>query len=125
MSADQEGATVKRVIARLLVLMLVLASSAIAVPAGAQTDEARGGGRVRVRIVDNRFRPRTITIERGTRVRWVNRGARNHTTTSNTGAWDSGTLVPDETFGRRFGRRGTFNYHCEIHPSMTGTITVT
>ena len=123
MSVDQEGATVKRAIARLLVLVLAL--SAIAVPAGARTDEARGGERVRVRIVDNRFSPRDITIARGTRVRWVNRGNNPHTTTSNTNLWDSGTLSSGERFTRRFGRRGTFNYHCEIHPTMTATITVT
>ena len=123
MSVDQEGATVKRAIARLLVLVLAL--SAIAVPAGARTDEARGGERVRGRIVDNRFSPRDITIARGTRVRWVNRGNNPHTTTSNTDLWDSGTLSSGERFTRRFGRRGTFNYHCEIHPTMTATITVT
>lgn len=123
MSVDQEGATVKRAIARLLVLVLAL--SAIAVPAGARTDEARGGERVRVRIVDNRFSPRDITIARGTQVRWVNRGNNPHTTTSNTDLWDSGTLSSGERFTRRFGRRGTFNYHCEIHPTMTATITVT
>lgn len=122
MSVDQEGATVKRAIARLLVLVLAL--SAIAFPAGARTDEARGGD-PRVRIVDNRFRPRDITIARGTRVRWVNRGNNPHTTTSNTDLWDSGTLSSGERFTRRFGRRGTFNYHCEIHPTMTATITVT
>ena len=113
----------KRAIARLLVLVLAL--SAIAVPAGARTDEARGGGRVRVRIVDNRFAPRRIEIPRGTRVRWVNRGGNPHTTTSNTGLWDSGTLSSGERFTRRFGQRGTFRYHCEIHPTMTGRIIVT
>jgi plastocyanin len=113
---------VKRAIARLLVLVLAL--SATAVPAGA-TDEAQGGGRVRVRIVDNRFRPRTIEVARGTRVLWVNRGSNPHTTTSNTGLWDSGTLSSGERFTRRFGRRGTFRFHCEIHPTMTGRIIVT
>jgi plastocyanin len=124
-SAEPTGKepTVKRTIARLL--LLVLALSAIAVPAGARPDQVRGGDRQRVRIVDNRFRPRSISIPRGTRVRWVNRGNNPHTTTSNTDLWDSGTLSSGERFTRRFGRRGTFNYHCEIHPSMTATITVT
>jgi plastocyanin len=111
----------RRSIARML--LLVVALTAVAVPAVA--DEPSGVTRERVRIVDNRFRPRNITIERGTRVRWVNRGSNPHTSTSNRGIWDSGTLSPDERFTRRFGRRGTFRYHCEIHPSMTGTITVT
>jgi plastocyanin len=111
----------RRSIARML--LLVVALTAVAVPAVA--DEPLGVTRERVRIVDNRFRPRNITIERGTRVRWVNRGSNPHTSTSNRGLWDSGTLSPGERFTRRFGRRGTFRYHCEIHPSMTGTITVT
>src|SRR5262245_57302544 len=98
---DQEGATVKRSIARLLVL--VLAASAIAVPAVARTQEPLGTERVRVRIVDNRFRPRNITIARGTRVRWVNQGGNPHTTTSNAGLWDSGTLSSGERYTRLFG----------------------
>ncbi len=58
-------------------------------------------------------------------MRWRNRGNNNHTTTSNTGIWDSPTLSYGESYRRRFGQRGTFNYHCDIHPSMTATITVT
>lgn len=106
------------------VLALVLALTAVAGPVAAGTDEARGVERVRVRIVDNRFRPRNITIEAGTRVKWVNRGSRNHTTTSS-GLWNSGSLAPGESFRRRFNQQGTFNYLCTIHSSMTGTITVT
>ena len=112
----------KRSIARVLVLILALSATTVPLPAGA--DQALGPERVRVRIIDNRFRPRSITIDRGTRVRWVNRGSNPHTSTSNTGIWDSGTLSPGEGFTRRFGRRGTFRYHCEIHPTMTATITV-
>jgi plastocyanin len=80
---------------------------------------------VRVRIVDNAFRPRNLSIARGTVVRWVNRGDRSHTTTSDRSIWDSGTLSPGDTFRRRFRRAGTFRYHCEIHTGMTATITVT
>ena len=78
----------------------------------------------RVRVIDFGFRPRNLMIARGTVVRWVNRGNRTHTTTSNTGLWNR-TLSPGEVFRRRFRRMGTFAYHCSIHPQMTGTITVT
>jgi plastocyanin len=80
---------------------------------------------VRIRMLDNRFRPATITIDRGTVVKWRNRGDNTHTTTSNSGVWDSGNLSPGESFRRRFRQEGTFSYRCEIHLSMTGTITVT
>ena len=80
---------------------------------------------VRVRIVDKAFRPRNLSIARGTVVRWVNRGDRGHTTTSDTSIWDSNALSPGEAFRRRFRRMGSFGYHCTIHSGMTATITVT
>lgn len=116
----------KRSAIRSLALLVALVVLASPVDALERRNEPRGATTiVKVRIVDNRFRPRSRTIERGTVVRWRNRGDRTHTTTSDTGLWNSGRLSPDETFRRRFGRRGTFTYHCNIHPQMTGTITVT
>ena len=44
----------------------------------------------RVRIVDFAFAPRTISIKKGTRVRWANMDTTGHTTTSNSGAWIRG-----------------------------------
>jgi len=75
-------------------------------------------------MVDDRFRPRSLTVSRGTKVRWVNRGNHNHTTTSDNELWDSGLLSPGSSFARRFRTRGTFEYLCNVHPGMTGTITV-
>jgi plastocyanin len=103
---------------------LVVSLVVLAPAAGAGEDHVTGTTpRVRVRIVDNRFRPASISIERGTIVKWVNRGDNTHTTTSD--SWNSGNLSPGESFKKKFRRRGTFSYHCNIHPSMLGTITVT
>jgi plastocyanin len=73
---------------------------------------------------DNFYRPRTLRVDKGTRVMWRNNGSRPHTTTSNRGLWNSGTLEPGETFARRFRKVGTFRFHCEIHDGMTGKIVV-
>jgi plastocyanin len=79
----------------------------------------------RVKIVDFAFKPKAITVAKGTRLKWKNRGSVNHTTTSNKGGlWDSGTLAPGETFSRVFKKAGTFKYHCSIHSSMVGKIVV-
>src|SRR5206468_1560141 len=75
-------------------------------------------------IVDFAFNPSTLTIYQGTTVRWTNTGSATHTSTSDTGAWDSGSLVHNDTFLYTFTTAGTYPYHCDIHPSMTGTITV-
>ena len=109
-------------------LAVALALLVLVPPVGARErgNEPRGATEVvRVRIVDNAFRPRNLSIARGTVVRWVNRGDRSHTTTSDTGIWDSDTLSPGEAFRRRFRRMGSFGYHCMIHSGMTATITVT
>jgi plastocyanin len=38
--------------------------------------------------------------------------------------WDSGIVARNGNFSFAFQTPGTFRYHCEIHPSMTGTIVV-
>jgi plastocyanin len=79
----------------------------------------------RVRMVNFAFRPRSLTISAGTKVRWVDSEG-THSTTSNSGVWDSGVLSQGEAFGRVFRKAGTFKYHCSVHPSaMRGVITVT
>jgi plastocyanin len=108
-------------------LTVALALVVLAPPVGAREhgDGPSGTTQVeRVRIIDNAFRPQNLTVARGDVVRWVNRGTRTHTTTSNTGLWNE-SLSPGDTFRRRFRQAGTFRYHCTIHSGMTGRITVT
>ena len=77
-----------------------------------------------MRVVNFAFRPKSLTIPDGTKVRWVVREG-THSTTSNTGRWDSGVLSQGEAFGRVFRRAGTFRYHCSVHPTaMRGVIIV-
>ena len=116
----------KRSVIASVALVLGLSVAAPAADASGPGDHTRGAvTRVRVRIVDFRFRPVSITVDRGTIVKWKNRGGTSHTTTSNGGVWDSGTLTPGDTFRHRFRHRGTFAYHCSIHARMKGTIIVT
>ena len=78
-----------------------------------------------VSIIDNAFVPQHDTIIAGESVRWTNNGAVQHTSTSDgKSMWDSGTLDPGESFTFRFDTPGSYPYHCEFHPSMTGTILV-
>jgi glucose/arabinose dehydrogenase len=78
-----------------------------------------------VSIVDFDFVPQVDTIAVGDSVRWTNNGTSSHTTTSDTKSlWDSGTLSPGESFTFQFDTPGSYPYHCEFHPSMTGTIVV-
>jgi hypothetical protein len=40
------------------------------------------------------------------------------------GAFDSGAVQPGQSYSFTFDKPGTYTYHCEIHPDMTGTVTV-
>ncbi len=91
------------------------------------TGPAPLSGNVARDITDNAFPDGTFTIAKGTTVTWTNRGSNPHTVTEDGGAFDSGiipSVAPANTYARQFDSAGTFPYHCDVHPSMTGTITV-
>lgn len=81
-------------------------------------------GESSVAIADFAFNPGDITVAVGTTVTWNNGDSVSHTTTSDEEGWDSGALGTGDTFEVVFAEPGAFAYHCTIHPTMTGTITV-
>jgi len=111
-------------VALLLVGALQVPSSALERGARSIERSTLAVTRSRVKIVDFAFRPGTLRISKGTRVKWTNKGAATHTSTSNKGVWDSGSIAPGGTFSRVFKKIGTFKYHCTIHPQMTAKIVV-
>ncbi len=118
----------RRTLARVAIASLVtLCLAAPAATAGPLRTPSGSSTVVKIKMKDagtNRFTPASVTISRGTKVKWKNAGSLTHTTTANGGDWDE-RLDPGETFVRKFRRAGTFTFHCTIHPSMTGTVTVT
>ena len=69
------------------------------------------------------YRPPTLTVPAGTTVTWVNKDPEEHTVTSNDGLF-SGTMASLISYNFTFTQPGTYNYYCEPHPAMMGTITV-
>ncbi len=86
---------------------------------------------VQVKIVEQNekysFQPATLTIKAGTEVEWLNTSDAPHTVTSDTaGTFNSpSNITKNQTFKFTFTSAGTFPYHCNIHPYMKATITVT
>jgi len=79
----------------------------------------------KVLIVDFAFQPAEITVHVGETVEWENASLLvTHTTTSNTGIWNSGPIAPNQKFSFMFTSVGDYPYHCSIHLSMTGIIHV-
>jgi len=78
-----------------------------------------------VSITNFSFTPAKLHIITGDVILWTNLDAVNHTSTSDAGVWNSGILVPNESFSFTFNNPGTFPYHCAVHISMKDTIFVT
>jgi plastocyanin len=93
------------------------ASAAPSTAASAATGSA-------VSIANFSFQPPTMTIAVGTTVTWTNNDSTGHTVTADDGSFKSDKLATGASFSQTFAKAGTFAYHCSIHPSMTGTITV-
>ena len=81
---------------------------------------------VTVNATDNiKFDPANITVKPCQVVVWKVTGVTPHTVTATSGAtFDSGNLPQGGVFNQAFPTAGTIHYHCTIHPTMTGTITV-
>ena len=84
------------------------------------------------------FSPNPITISlasaTGGVVKWTNNDQNSgvyggagttHNITADDGGFSSGNLAPGSTFQRTFALAGSYAYHCSIHPTMKGTVTVT
>jgi plastocyanin len=110
----------KRIVAPLVLAAALIATQAApaAAPGSATASSART-----VDIDHFKFHPHTLEVTKGTRVVFSNSAGVAHTATD-PGAFDSGRIAPGKSFAVRFEHRGTFSYHCEIHPFMHGKIIV-
>lgn len=73
------------------------------------------------------FHPDTIRVKAGAKVTWLNcedAGFDAHTSTSETGRWQSTYIGPGESFTRTFNDVGAFPFFCEPHPFMRGVVLV-
>jgi plastocyanin len=124
---EKEGTLMRRIVLLVTVALSLVAMLFVVSATGAQKQATAGAQKQATRTVliqNFRFSPAHITVKPGKKVAWVNKGGATHTATANNGAFDSGTLQPGESFSRTFRKSGKFNYHCEIHPKMTGSVTV-
>ncbi len=90
-----------------------------------------GGGTANVTITivgmngNQSFSPNPGSLKAGQTVAWKNNDSITHTATSDSGAFDTGAIPPGGTSSPiTMPAAGTFGYHCSIHPSMTGSLSV-
>ena len=115
---------------------------------GSNIDQPSGGGTLAANAISIVFgaqtkgpaafdpNPRTISLASSTggTVQWFNDDhntnsygstAVTHNITADDGSFTSNKLAPGTSFEATFDTPGTYGYHCSIHPTMKGTVTVT
>lgn len=107
--------------------VLLVATAAVLLIAGdkgsASGATATASGATQVDIANFAFHPHTLRVKRGARVAFVNSSKVAHTATR-AGSFDTGHIKPGTSVVVRFKSKGTFAYHCMIHPFMHGKIVV-
>jgi plastocyanin len=87
------------------------------------SDEVSSGDRVV--IEDFAYGPQKLTVKKGTTVTWTNNDTADHTVTAGDGSGPMSELFgKGQSYSYTFSTVGTFNYFCEPHPYMKGTVVV-
>jgi plastocyanin len=71
------------------------------------------------------FSPKTKTIHKDVRIKWSNQSGYKHHIKFTNGVTFSKVVPIGGSVSLVFHHKGTFHYHCTIHPYMKGVIKVT
>jgi plastocyanin len=83
------------------------------------------GEEVAVDIIDFSYDPDAVEIAVGDTITWTNQDGVPHTATaSERDVLQSGAIASGESFSQTFEEAGEYEYFCEFHPNMLGTIVV-
>jgi plastocyanin len=107
-----------------LVLLMVIAVLGVAALMGGRAigATATASGAKSVDISHFAFHPPTLRVKRGAKVAFTN--SQNVAHTASSGSFDTKKIAPGASVAVKFSRKGTFVYHCKIHPFMKGKIVV-
>lgn len=126
---DPKPITLLFVVLALIGIITFTPSSAFADVSVTMTKGASGGQDCVT--ANNCFSPANTQVAPGDTVTWTNDDTASHTVTSGnpndatTGTiFDSGLIRAGGTFEFKFANAGTYNYYCQVHPWMTGMVTV-
>jgi plastocyanin len=79
---------------------------------------------VTVGIKSFKYKPVTVTVKAGGRVRWTNSDTAAHTATADDRSFDTETIEKGKTRVVAMTKPGTYAYHCDFHPFMKATVVV-
>lgn len=79
----------------------------------------------KVNIQATQFNPANVTMVLGSTITWTNVDTDVHSIVSDDGtSYNSGNIAAGASVSLTPGANGTYNYHCGIHPTVTGVFYV-
>lgn len=99
-------------------------SVAASAPAVTACAESVAAGEVAVAIKGFAFNPADIQAKVGQTVTFTNGDSAPHTATLDDGTCTTPNIASGKADGLVFTAAGTYPFHCRVHPTMKGTITV-
>ena len=117
-----------RLAIRLLGPALLLSVLAVGCASQSASGPAPAVAGTQISIKGFAFNPNQPSVAKGATVTWSNDDGTTHTVTSGVPGTPSGKfdqrVEPGKTFSVTFSESGTYEFFCNIHNSMRGTITV-
>jgi len=98
-------------------LLPFIAVLALALPA-----QSLAATTVTVMVQASAFKPKTVNINQGDTVKWINTDKANHQIVANKGSFASAVLKPGATYSFTFTTAGGYAYHDGLHPSISGAV---
>jgi plastocyanin len=90
----------------------------------AACSESKAAGAVGVTIVNSAYSTSAIAVKVGQVVAFTNKDSSQHTASLDDSSCTTATLNQGETDGLAFSAPGSYPFHCNIHPTMKGTFTI-
>jgi plastocyanin len=91
---------------------------------GAVCSESSAAGEVAVTIKDFAFSPADIKASVGQTITFTNGDSAPHTATLDDDSCTTPNIANGSSDGLTFTAPGTYPFHCNVHPNMKGTITI-
>src|SRR3954447_22200907 len=100
-------------------------SDATTTTTAAGQSSASGSSGATTNTVVFAFQPQEVAVKVTQPVTWMTTDGTEHNIVDDGGAFKDGPVKTGTAFSHPYPTAGTFKFHCSIHPSMTGTVTVT
>src|SRR4051794_27651368 len=104
--------------------MSVQSAKASTAAAAAAGRGGPAGESANVGVKSFKYKPVTVTVKKGGRVRWTNSDTAAHTATADDRSFDTQTIDKGKSRTVAMTTAGTFAYHCDFHPFMKATVVV-